>query len=135
MKKAAGGDESRPTKKANVDKDSSKKEKKGSEVKKGGSKAKKEGSKKTPKMKKEYIEVARKMIKKSMPKLPKDGSNPPAVHYNNGVIYTSRNQRKFRALTTRGDAYSEKGALWGGDKPTTAAWLKAIKAVDDANNK
>ena len=75
------------------------------------------------------------MIKKSMPKLPKDGSNPPAVHYNNGVTYTSRAQKKFRALTTRGDTYSEKGAPWGDNKPTAAAWEKVVKAVDDANNK
>ena len=130
MNNEAGSDESNPaTKVMKAKKGKSKKVK----VKKV--KVKKEGSKKTPKVKPEIVEVARKMIKKSMPKLPKDGSNPPAVHYNHGVIYTSRNQKKFRALTTRGDVYTEKSAAWGSKKPTAVAWEKAYKAIDDANKK
>jgi hypothetical protein len=56
--------------------------------------------------------------------------NPQAVNYKQGVIYTSIKTRRFRALTRRGDNYSEKSATWGKDE--TVAWSKCIKAIDDA---
>ena len=57
-------------------------------------------------------------------------TNPQAVNYKQGVIYTSIKTRRFRALTTRGDTYTEKSAGWGKDE--TVAWSKCIKAIDDA---
>ena len=67
----------------------------------------------------------------AMPSLPKDGSNPQPVWYKKGVIYTSRAAKKFRALSTRGDRYSESSRAWGGSEPTKAAWKAAVKTIGD----
>ena len=66
-----------------------------------------------------------------MPELPADGSNPAPVVYKQGVIYTSRKQKSFRALTKRGDNYSEKSKAWGGHTPTREAWETVVKAIAD----
>ena len=80
------------------------------------------------------VEIGEKDIMGAMPKLPKDGTSPPAIYCNGGVIYTSIPKRTFRTLTTRGDNYSEKKSSWGGDKPTKDAWAKAVKLIDKARN-
>jgi hypothetical protein len=49
------------------------------------------------------------------------------------VIYTSRKTHSFRALCTRGDKYSEKTSAWKGAKPTKAAWITVVKAIDAKN--
>ena len=36
------------------------------------------------------------------------GKAPPAVHYNGGVIYTSRKACKLTTLTTRGEEHTDK---------------------------
>jgi hypothetical protein len=77
-------------------------------------------------------EVDKKHIKTAMPKLPANGTNAKAVKYRGGVIYTSVKTKAFRVLTTRTDKYSEKGAKWGGAKPTMAAWNKAVGHIDTA---
>ena len=72
-------------------------------------------------------------IMSSMPKLPSDGSNPPPVLYKKGVIYTSIKEKRFRAMTVRGDRYSEirGGMAWGkGAKPTKEHWKNAVRAID-----
>lgn len=72
-----------------------------------------------------------KVASPKMPSLPKDGTNPAAVHYKGGVIYTSRKARSFRALTIRHDKYSEKNRSWGSDKPSGSAWKAAVCAIDE----
>ena len=72
-----------------------------------------------------------KVASPKMPALPKDGSNPAAVHYKGGVIYTSRKARSFRALTIRHDKYSEKNRSWGSDKPSGSAWKAVVDAIDE----
>ena len=89
---------------------------------------------KSKKEKLEQVIVPKSRIVASMPhKLPKDGSNPQPVLYNNGVIYTVCKTRKFRALATRGDRYSETSKAWGADKPTEAAWVAAVKSIETKN--
>ena len=51
--------------------------------------------------------------------------------YKTGIIYTVVDQRKFRALKTRGDKNSESCCSWGKLKSKETAWAKAIKAIDD----
>ena len=79
------------------------------------------------------VEVDKKNIQAAMPKLPTDGSNPSPVKYNGGVIYTSMKASTFRALTTRGDRYSEKAcAKWKAKKPSPAEWKAAYAHIDRA---
>ena len=80
-------------------------------------------------------EVPKSKIMQSMPKLPSDGSSPKPVKYWGGIIYTAAKAKKFRALKVRGDAYTEASASWGGDKPSKAAWVKCVKAIDDHHKK
>jgi len=81
----------------------------------------------------DVTEVSKALILKSMPKMPADGSNPLPVHYNGGVIYTSRSIQKFRALRKRGDKYSEKGAGWSPHSHGTQAkaWKVAVASIDE----
>ena len=84
------------------------------------------------KFKTEKVEVSKANIHKSMPsQMPKDGSNPAPVIYKQGVIYTSRREKKFRALVTRGDKWSEKAAMWKADKPSKKAWATVVKAIEE----
>ena len=76
--------------------------------------AKKVGSPKKP------ITVTAATVLRNMPILRKDGSNPAPV-YKAGVIYTSRRSKRFRAVTTRGDMYSESGFPWTCEQPTKTA--------------
>ena len=78
------------------------------------------------------VEVSKKEIHKALPKIEKGGGNPMPVRYNGGVIYSSVKDKKFRALTTRGDNYSEKGASWKSAKPTMKAWSQCIDHIDTA---
>ena len=68
-----------------------------------------------------------------MPELPADGSNPAPVVYKQGVIYTPRKKRSFRALTNRGDNYSEKFKAWGGHIPTRDSWMTVVKEIEDSS--
>ena len=76
------------------------------------------------------IGVPRSKIFKAMPKLPSNGDNPPPVPYRAGVIYTSRKCRRFRALLTRGDKYSEVSVAWKQPKPTQGAWIETVRRMD-----
>ena len=78
------------------------------------------------------VEIGKSEINKALPKLAKGGGNPPPVRYNGGVIYSSMATKAFRALTTRGDNYSEKGAKWKSHKPTMVAWKKCVAHIDNA---
>ena len=78
------------------------------------------------------VEVTKREIRKTLLKLEKGGGNPHPVRYNGGVIYSSVKDKKFRALTTRGDNYSEKGASWKSAKPTMKAWRQSIDHIDTA---
>jgi len=84
---------------------------------------------KAVRMKKEEPEVPKSAIMKSMPKFPADGSNPPPVRYNGGVIYTSLAVRRFRALRKRGDKYSELGASFA-TSSKKEAWETVVKGID-----
>ena len=82
--------------------------------------------------------IPRAKIFGAMPKSkPSDGSNPAPIHYNGGVIYTSWSSRKFRALTTRGDVYTEKSKGWTSNsrKPCIDAWKFCVAAIDAARKK
>ena len=81
----------------------------------------------------EQAEVPANMIMKSMPKLPADGTNPKPVLYKNCIIYTSWRTKSFRALTQRGDNYSECSKAWGRNKPTLEAWSFCVKKIDEQN--
>ena len=71
-----------------------------------------------------------------MPKLPTDGSNPSPVKYNGGFIYTSIKASTFRALTTRGDNYSEKpNSKWKAQKSSQVEWGAAYSHIDRARTK
>ena len=83
------------------------------------------------KVKTEPVAVPKSKIIGSMPKMPSDGSNPAPVHYKKGIIYTSRTSRRFRALSTRGDMYSESSRAWGSSKPSKVAWAAAVKSIDE----
>ena len=74
--------------------------------------------------------VPKSKIMASMPRLPADGSNPSLVLYKGGVIHTSRKKRRFRALTTRCNEYTEKSKAWGGDAPTKESWKAVVNAID-----
>jgi len=87
-------------------------------------------AKSVKKPKAEIIEVPKTEILKRMPKLPADGSNPPPVHYNGGVIYTSRSVKRFRALRARGDKYSEQGAAWSAPSTMASAWKTVVHGID-----
>jgi len=80
---------------------------------------------------KKECEVDKKDIKKSMPKA--FGGFAEPVRYNGGVIYYSEKLKAWRVMTTASDRYTEKKAKWGGDKPTKASWLAAVKLIDEAN--
>ena len=80
-------------------------------------------------------EVPKSKIHKAMPALPKDGSSPKPVKYWGGIIYTAAKAKKFRALKERGNPYTEASASWGGDKPTTEAWTKCVKAIEKHHQK
>ena len=59
-------------------------------------------------------------------------TNPPAVHYKQGVIYTAIKARKFRAIKVRGNYLTEASAGWGKSAVTKkAAWGKCVKAIED----
>ena len=73
------------------------------------------------------------MIMKSFPKLPADGTNPKPVLYKNGIVYTSWRTKSFRALTQRGDNYSECSKAWCGNKQTLEAWSFCVKKIDEQN--
>ena len=89
------------------------------------------GKKKGKRLTKSLVEVCKAKIRSQMPKkLPSDGSNPPPVAYNGGIIYTSRKTNNFRALTERGNNNSEKSRSWKGAKPSQAAWNYCVKAID-----
>lgn len=101
-----------------------------------------EATKKAPKLNKtssvkvEGVEVSKSKIMTSMPsRAPPDGGNPAPVLYKKGVIYTSWRSKRFRALTTRGDAYTECSKAWGSSKPSKAAWEGAVKSIDAAASK
>ena len=79
--------------------------------------------------------VPKSKILDAMPSLPKDGSNPPPVAYKQGIIYTSVKTKRFRALKTRGDAYSEFSRGWGGPKPNKEAWASAVQAIEKSKPK
>ena len=80
------------------------------------------------------VEVTKAKIMASMPKRKNaDGSNSAPVHYKGGVIYCAFAQRAFRALTTRGDNYSEKMATWKSTKPSVEAWAKVVKEIEKVN--
>ena len=81
----------------------------------------------------EQAEVPANMIMKSMLKLPADGTNPKPVLYNKCIIYTSWRTKSFRALTQRGNNYSECSKARGGDKPTLDAWSVCVKKIDEKN--
>ena len=75
-------------------------------------------------------EVPAKHIMKSIPKLPKDGSNPPAVQFAGGVIYTCASLKKFRGLKVRGDAYTEVAKTWGvASRTMEEAWKSVTDAI------
>lgn len=80
---------------------------------------------------KEPVVVDPAKIMRSMPSLPKDGSNPAPVYYKKGVIYTSRASKRFRAVRERGNMYTESAKRWNADKPTKESWAAAVKAVDE----
>ena len=77
--------------------------------------AKKVGSPKKP------ITVTAATVLRNMPILRKDGSNPAPVYNKAGVIHTSRRSKRFRAVRTRGDMYSESGFPWTCEQPTKTA--------------
>ncbi len=89
------------------------------------------------KIKLEPVEMTSKgQVLKAMPKTaPKDGAKVAPVHYKTGVIYTSFAKRSFRALTERGNNYSEKSRNWGGPKPSHEAWKDVVHAIDNAKKK
>ena len=80
-------------------------------------------------VKKEPMEiVTTSRIMSAMPKAI-TGSNPPAVNYKKGVIYTSIKAKRFRALLVRGDKWQERSSAWGTkakDKKEARATWKAI---------
>ena len=75
-------------------------------------------------------DVPKSKILKQMPKVPSDGSNPPPVFYHGGVIYTSRQTKRFRALPRRGDMSHEKNTKWTNKSPSLADWKKAVQSMD-----
>ena len=80
--------------------------------------------------------VTKSDVMKAMPKAaPKNGEKIAPVHYKTGVIYTSFAKRSFRALTERGNNYSEKSRNWGGPKPSHEAWKDVVHAIDNAKKK
>jgi hypothetical protein len=83
------------------------------------------------KVKTEPTGVPKSKILRSMPSMPSDGSNPAPVLYKKGVIYTSRHTKRFRALSMRGDNYSESSRTWGSPKPSQTAWAACVKSIDD----
>ena len=83
-------------------------------------------------------DIPKSKIFKSMPKLPADGGNAPAVWYGGGVIYTCQSKKCFRAIHARGDPAaksSERKMPWHGDASTESAWKQAIKSIDDYHKK
>jgi hypothetical protein len=82
-------------------------------------------------VKKEPIEiVTTSRIMSAMPKA-STGSNPPAVNYKKGVIYTSIKAKRFRALLVRGDKWQERSSAWGTKaKDKKEAWATCVKAID-----
>ena len=99
------------------------------------------GASKTPKLekgpdaavKKEVEEVSKTHIMSRMPSSkPSDIANPAPVHYNGGVIYTSWKSKRFRALTTRGDVYTEKPCGWHSTADMKDAWRSCVTAIDEA---
>jgi hypothetical protein len=83
-------------------------------------------------VKKEPIEiVTTSRIMSAMPKAI-TGSNPPAVNYKKGVIYTSIKAKRFRALLVRGDKWQERSSAWGTKaKDKKEAWATCVKAIDN----
>jgi len=91
---------------------------------------------KQTKVKDEPKEVSKAGVMKAMPRtLPSDGSNPPPVLYKGGILYTSRKAMKFRALTEKGNKYSETQRSWGGDKPSKDAWQSCVTAIEKHQRK
>ena len=84
------------------------------------------------KVKVEIVEVPVAKIVKAMPKDVADGcTNPAAVHYNGGVIYTVQKNKCFRALRTRGDKYTETTKSWGKKLKKSEAWKACVEAIDN----
>ena len=80
----------------------------------------------------EIVEVPVAKIVKAMPKDVADGcTNPAAVHYNGGVIYTVQKNKCFRALRTRGDKYTETTKSWGKKLKKSEAWKACVEAIDN----
>ena len=77
--------------------------------------------------KKTYPTKAEVLPRGKMPKDTLDGTNPPAVNYLQGVIYTCQTQKKFRGLRVRGNPYTEKSASW--INQTKAALQGTQKAI------
>ena len=80
----------------------------------------------------EIHEVSTANIVAAMPTSKPSGSNPSPVHYNGGVIYTSWSKCAFRALTTRGDVYTEKSKKWASQEPCVTAWKHYVNAINGA---
>ena len=81
--------------------------------------------------KKTYPTTAEVLPRGKMPKDTLDGTNPPAVNYLQGVIYTCQTQKKFRGLRVRGNPYTEKSASW--IIQTKAAAWKQVTALFRCN--
>ena len=82
-------------------------------------------------------DVPKSKIMSAMPRQTADGSNPDPVSYNGGVIYTSQNIKKFRALRLRGDRYTEKAHGWTPKTHGTMkkAWASAVQCIDEYKKK
>ena len=79
--------------------------------------------------KKTYPTKAEVLPRGKMPKDTLDGTNPPAVNYLQGVIYTCQTQKKFRGLRVRGNPYTEKAASWK-CQTKAAAWKQVTAPLE-----
>ena len=80
--------------------------------------------------KKTYPTKAEVLPRGKMPKDTLDGTNPPAVNYLQGVIYTCQTQKKFRGLRVRGNPYTEKSASWI-NQTKAAAWKQVTASLEN----
>ena len=79
--------------------------------------------------KKTYPTTAEVLPRGKMPKDTLDGTNPSAVNYLQGVIYTCQTQKKFRGLRVRGNPYTEKSASWI-NQTKAAAWKQVTAPLE-----
>ena len=96
---------------------------------KGGRTASAKAASATKKKKNTYPKTAEVLPKGKMPKDTLDGTNPPAVNYLQGVIYTCQTQKKFRGLRVRGNPYTEKSASWI-NQTKAAAWKQVTAPLE-----